>query len=80
MSVTLVRQKVKEERLEEAERAVRDWFGVLDREGPAGLRYASTRVADSSTFVILTELDEGIDDPVRRCLSSSGSWSSSRAS
>jgi hypothetical protein len=30
---------------------------------PQGLRYASTRVADSSTFVILTELAEGVEDP-----------------
>ena len=30
---------------------------------PQGLRYASTRVVDSSTFVILTELAEGIQDP-----------------
>jgi hypothetical protein len=28
-----------------------------------GVRYASTRVVDSSTFVILLELAEGIDDP-----------------
>lgn len=43
MSVTMVRQKVKEGRLEEAEAAVRDWFAALDRERPEGLRYASTR-------------------------------------
>jgi hypothetical protein len=63
MSVTMVRQKVKDGRLEEAEAAVRDWFVALDREGPKGLRYASTRVVDSSTFVIVTELAEGIEDP-----------------
>ena len=27
------------------------------------MRYASTRVVDSSTFVILFELEEGIEDP-----------------
>jgi quinol monooxygenase YgiN len=63
MSVTLLRQKVKDGSVEEAEAAVRDWFEVLDRERPEGLRYASTRVQDSSTFVILTELDDGIEDP-----------------
>jgi hypothetical protein len=35
----------------------------LDRVRPEGLRYASTRVVDSSTFVILTELADGIEDP-----------------
>jgi quinol monooxygenase YgiN len=62
MSVTMVRQKVKDGRVEEAEAAVRDWFAALDRERPEGLRYASTRV-DGSTFVILTELADGIEDP-----------------
>jgi len=63
MSVTLVRQKVRDGSLEEAEAAVRDWFAALDRMRPEGLRYASTRVVDSSTFVILTELADGIEDP-----------------
>src|SRR5262245_36556973 len=62
MSVTLLRQKVKDETVEEAEAAVRDLFGTLDRVRPEGLRYASTRVAGTSTFVILTELADG-DDP-----------------
>ena len=63
MSVTLVRQKVKDGSIEEAEAAVRDLFTTLDRVRPEGLRYASTRVADSSTFVILFELADGIEDP-----------------
>ena len=79
MRVTMVRQKVKDGSLEEAEAAVRELFATLERVRPAGLRYASTRVADSSTFVILTELAEGLEDPGRRSPSSCGSWSSSRA-
>jgi len=63
MSVTMVRQKVKDESVQEAETAVRDLFATLDRVRPEGLRYASTRVVDSSTFVIVTELAEGIEDP-----------------
>jgi hypothetical protein len=63
MSVTLVHQKVKEELVEEAERAVRDLFATFDRIRPEGVRYASTRVTDSSTFVILFELAEGAEDP-----------------
>jgi hypothetical protein len=42
---------------------VRDLFTTLDRVRPEGLRYASTRVVDSSTFVILLELADGIEDP-----------------
>ena len=63
MRVTMVRQKVKDGRIEEAEAAARDLFATLERVRPEGLRYASTRVADSSTFVILIELADGIGDP-----------------
>ncbi len=63
MSVMMVRQNVKDGSIEEAEAAVRDLFTTLDRARPEGLRYASTRVVDSSTFVILFELGDGIEDP-----------------
>jgi hypothetical protein len=63
MSVVLVHQKVKDGSVEEAEAAARELFATLDRVPPRGLRYASTRVVDSSTFVIVTELAEGVQDP-----------------
>jgi hypothetical protein len=63
MSVTMVRQKVKEENLEEGMAAVRDLFATFERVGLEGVRYASTRVEDSSTFVILFELADGVEDP-----------------
>jgi hypothetical protein len=63
MGVMLVRQKVKDGSAEAAEAAARELFATLARVRPEGLRYASTRVVDSSTFVILTELADGIEDP-----------------
>jgi hypothetical protein len=63
MGVTMVRQKIKDGSIEEADAAVRELFATFDRVGLDGVRYASTRVADSSTYVILFELDEGIEDP-----------------
>jgi len=63
MSLMMVRQNVKDESIEEAEAAVRDLFTTLDRVRPEGVRYASTQVVDSSTFVILFELADGIEDP-----------------
>jgi hypothetical protein len=63
MSVMIVRQKVKDESIEEGEAAVRHLFATLERVRPEGVRYASTRVEDTSTFVILLELVDGIDDP-----------------
>ncbi len=49
--------------MEEAEAAVRDMFATLDRVRPEGVRYASTRAVDSSTFVI-PELADGIENPL----------------
>jgi len=63
MSVTVVRQKVKDDTISEAVAAVRTLFEALDRAHPAGVRYASTRVADTSTFVAMFELAEGSEDP-----------------
>ena len=63
MSVMMVRQKVKDGSVEEAEAAARELFETLNRLRPEGLRYASTRVADGSTFVALVELADGIEDP-----------------
>jgi hypothetical protein len=63
MGVVMVRQKVKYGSVEAAEAAARELFATLDRVRPQGLRYAPTRVVDNSTFVILTELADGIEDP-----------------
>jgi hypothetical protein len=38
-------------------------FGTLDRVCSGGICYASTRVADSSTFVALLELADGSEHP-----------------
>ena len=65
MSVIMVRQKIQEGSIDAAEAAARDLFATVDRVRPAGIRYASTRVVDSSTFVILTELADGSEDPRR---------------
>jgi hypothetical protein len=65
MSVMMLRQKVKDGSVDAAEAAVRDLFTTLARVRPEGIRYASTRVVDSSTFVILTELADGNEDPRR---------------
>ena len=55
----VVRQKVKDGSVEQAEVAARELFATLERVRPEGIRYASTRVTDSSTFVALLELADG---------------------
>ncbi|BCJ74874.1 hypothetical protein CS0771_44180 [Catellatospora sp. IY07-71] len=63
MSVTMVRQQVRADALEQAQAAARELFAALARVRPDGIRYASTRVADTGTFVILLELADGRADP-----------------
>jgi len=63
MSVMLLRQKVKDGSVEQAEAAVHEVFAALARMHPEGIRYASTRVVGTSTFIALLELDEGSPDP-----------------
>jgi hypothetical protein len=46
---------------EDAEAAARDLFATLGRVRPEGLRYASTRVVDSSTFVAGLDLLPGTE-------------------
>ena len=65
MSVMMVRQKVKDGSIDEAEAAARELFATLARVRPEGIRYASTRVVNGSTFVILTELADDSEDPRR---------------
>jgi hypothetical protein len=70
----LLHQKVKDGSVEQAEAAVRDLFGALDRVRLGGICYASTRVADSSSFVALRrQRGPAAGDP-----RVGGSWSSSR--
>ncbi|MEV4417696.1 hypothetical protein [Catellatospora sp. NPDC049609] len=63
MSVTMVRQRVRDDALGQAQAAASELFAVLARLRPDGIRYASTRVTDTGTFVILLELADGIADP-----------------
>src|SRR4029453_9503580 len=65
MSVMLLHQKVKDGSVEQAEAAARELFATLERVRPEGIRYASTRVTDSSTFVALLELADGTENPLR---------------
>ena len=64
MSVMMVRAKVRTELAAEAEAAVRKVFSAIEAAQPEGVRYASARLPDGETFVILLALEEGIDNPL----------------
>jgi hypothetical protein len=64
MSVVMIRSKVQPAYAAETEAAVKRVFAALDREQPRGIRYASCRLSDGVTYVIMLALDDGIDNPL----------------
>jgi hypothetical protein len=61
----VVRYDTNPDAVEDNERLVREVFTELNRERPAGLRYAAFRLSDSSTFVHVV-IVEGDPDPLAR--------------
>jgi hypothetical protein len=51
MKQTMIRYKVKPDRVAENERFITQVFEALDREQPRGLRYASFKLPDGVSFV-----------------------------
>ena len=57
MGVVVVRYRTKPERAEENQALVEKVFGELAANQPAGLRYATYRLADGVSFVHVAALD-----------------------
>lgn len=57
MKRVMVRYRVKADRAEENERYIRAVFEELARTKPAGLRYASFKLADGVSFVHVAQVD-----------------------
>jgi hypothetical protein len=64
MSVLMVRSKIKPEHAADAEAAINRVFSAIEQAQPAGVRYASSRLADGVSFVVLLELEDGVDNPL----------------
>jgi quinol monooxygenase YgiN len=64
MSVRMVRAKIKAGKTAELEQAAREMFAAIDAAAPQGVRYASCKLPDGETFVILLELDDDTDNPL----------------
>lgn len=65
MHVLMVTSKVKEEYAADAQAAVDELIGALDREQPAGVRYAVTRLSDGVTILAFLEMEPGQEHPLR---------------
>lgn len=67
MSVMMVTAKVRTDKVGEVEAAARRMFAALEQVRPEGVRYASCKLSDGTTFVAILELEhEGGDNPLVR--------------
>jgi hypothetical protein len=65
MNVLMVRAKIQEENVPDAQAAVEKVIQALERTQPAGVRYASCLLSDGVTFVALVELEDDGSHPLR---------------
>ena len=64
MTVRMIRAKVKAEKAAELEKTVKNMFSAIETAQPEGVRYASCKLADGETYVILLELDNDEVNPL----------------
>ena len=64
MHVMMFRATIKEEHLSDIEGAVTTMFAAINAHQPQGVRYASSRLGDTSTYVILLALDRPGENPL----------------
>jgi len=64
MSVRMVRAKIKAGKIAELEQATRQMFAAIEAAAPQGVRYASCKLPDGETFLVLLQLDDDEDNPL----------------
>ena len=64
MSITMVKATIKPDKTAEMEKAGRKMFAAIEAAQPQGVRYASCKLADGETYVILLELDDDENNPL----------------
>lgn len=65
MNVLMVRAKIKEENVADAQAAVEKVIQALEQAQPSGVRYASCTLGDGVTLVALLELESDGGHPLR---------------
>lgn len=60
----MVRSKVKATQVADVEAGIKRLFAALAEAQPEGIRYASCRLADGVTYVVLLEIEEGVENPL----------------
>lgn len=65
MSVLMVRARIRPGSVAEIQAAVKDMFRAIEEVRPDGVRYASSRLPDGETYLILLEVEDGIANPLQ---------------
>ena len=63
MTVLTVRYEARPEHVDDVVAGIERAFAAVEREQPAGIRYALGRLPDGVTFVGMLELADGVDNP-----------------
>lgn len=64
MSVRMIRAKIRPDKTAEMEKSAVEMFAAIDAAHPEGVRYASSRLADGETYVILLALENDENNPL----------------
>ena len=64
MSVRMIRAKIKADKAAELEKAAQGMFTAIAAGQPQGVRYASCKLPDGVTYVILPGLDDDENNPL----------------
>ncbi|WP_326798497.1 hypothetical protein OG946_26495 [Streptomyces sp. NBC_01808] len=64
MSVRMFRAKIKEDRVETAEKAAKELFAAIEEAKPEGVRYSWCKLADGRTLVLVVDLEDDEKNPL----------------
>lgn len=64
MSLLTIRAKIKPDAVADVEAAAKEMFAAVERHAPEHIRYASAKLGDGVTFLILLHVDEGTENPL----------------
>jgi hypothetical protein len=65
MNIWMVRARIKEDNVTDAQAATEKVIQALEQARPAGVRYAASTLSDGVTIVAMLELDPGQEHPLR---------------
>lgn len=64
MTVMMFRAKAKSEHVGDLESAVKTMFAAIAAKHPEGVKYASSRLSDSTTYIIFLALEQPPENPL----------------